>query len=156
MVSDWTKADPDVFTTNTSKPGWCNVDPVEAKRMSHTHTDWFGADCSAPSVLYSIGDWPKWLRPAKVNILLLKLLVNIDAEVEKRGPLIHVYDLPPEYNSLLLEEDGTQIKQIQYEFGDAIAWYEATGGLKKGRVFFIWIRYPTLFLPGCEAKEVKL
>nr|GMD79935.1 probable glucuronoxylan glucuronosyltransferase F8H isoform X2 [Ipomoea batatas] len=30
MVSDWTKADPDVFTTNTSKPGWCNVDPDEA------------------------------------------------------------------------------------------------------------------------------
>lgn len=29
-MTDWTKADPDVFTTNTSKPGWCNVDPAEA------------------------------------------------------------------------------------------------------------------------------
>lgn len=28
---DWTKADLDnIFTTNGSKPGWCNVDPVEA------------------------------------------------------------------------------------------------------------------------------
>nr|GMD79938.1 Exostosin family protein isoform 1 [Ipomoea batatas] len=156
MVSDWTKADPDVFTTITSKPGWCNVDPDEASASKRSAILSMMDSVSAPSVLYSIGDWPKWLRPAKVNILLLNLLVNIEAGVEKRGPLIHVYDLPPEYNSLLLEEDGTQIKQIQYEFGDATAWYEATAGLKKGRVFFIWIRYPTLFLPGCEAKEVKL
>nr|GMD75080.1 Exostosin-like protein [Ipomoea batatas] len=99
MVSDWTKADPDVFTTNTSKPGWCNVDPDEAKRSAIVSMMDLGADSvsvrclfralvsinalgiayaevdsvSAPSVLYSIGDWSKWLRPAKVNILLLKL-----------------------------------------------------------------------------------
>ena len=30
-LSDWTKADLDnIFTTNGSKPGWCNVDPAEA------------------------------------------------------------------------------------------------------------------------------
>lgn len=30
-VVDWTKADLDnVFTTNASQPGWCNVDPAEA------------------------------------------------------------------------------------------------------------------------------
>jgi hypothetical protein len=29
-VTDWAKADLDVFTTNGSKPGWCNVDPAEA------------------------------------------------------------------------------------------------------------------------------
>ena len=27
---DWTKVDQDVFTTNSSKKGWCNVDPAEA------------------------------------------------------------------------------------------------------------------------------
>lgn len=29
-MTDWTKADLDVFTTNGSKRGWCNVDPAEA------------------------------------------------------------------------------------------------------------------------------
>ena len=30
-LTDWTKADLDnIFTTNGSRPGWCNVDPAEA------------------------------------------------------------------------------------------------------------------------------
>lgn len=30
-LTDWTKPDFDnIFTTNTSKPGWCNVDPADA------------------------------------------------------------------------------------------------------------------------------
>lgn len=30
-ITDWTKADLDnIFTTNGTKPGWCNVDPAEA------------------------------------------------------------------------------------------------------------------------------
>ena len=30
-VTDWTKADFDnIFTTNRTKPGWCNVDPDDA------------------------------------------------------------------------------------------------------------------------------
>lgn len=29
-LTDWAKADMDVFTTNASKIGWCNVDPAEA------------------------------------------------------------------------------------------------------------------------------
>ena len=29
-MTDFTKADLDVFTTNGSKRGWCNVDPEEA------------------------------------------------------------------------------------------------------------------------------
>ncbi|PNT78050.1 hypothetical protein BRADI_1g73000v3 [Brachypodium distachyon] len=29
-IPDWKAPDPDVFTTNSSKPGWCNVDPQDA------------------------------------------------------------------------------------------------------------------------------
>ncbi|RZB86540.1 hypothetical protein D0Y65_026552 [Glycine soja] len=29
-IVNWTKIDQDVFTTNRSIPGWCNVDPAEA------------------------------------------------------------------------------------------------------------------------------
>ena len=29
-MMDWGKPDLEVFTTNTSKEGWCNVDPAEA------------------------------------------------------------------------------------------------------------------------------
>nr|GLL45110.1 uncharacterized protein LOC109150988 [Ipomoea trifida] len=85
--------------------GLCEVPVSSTCIIAYAEVDFI----SAPSVLYSIGDWPKWLRPAKVNILLLKLLVNIEDEVEKRGPLIHVYDLPPEYNSLLLELSSTLV-----------------------------------------------
>lgn len=68
---------------------------------------WYGADCSIPSVLASIGKWPQWLRPAQVNIpdhtQVTGDLDNFTAVVEKKRPLIYVYDLPPEFNSLLLE-----------------------------------------------------
>nr|GLL45106.1 Putative glucuronoxylan glucuronosyltransferase F8H [Ipomoea trifida] len=55
MVSDWTKADPDVFTTNTSKPGWCNVDPDEAsasKRSAIVSMMDLGADSVSVRCLF--------------------------------------------------------------------------------------------------------
>ncbi|KAL5708110.1 adenylosuccinate synthase [Ranunculus cassubicifolius] len=68
---------------------------------------WYGTDCSVPSVLSSIQGWPQWLRPSTVhvpeNTHLAKDQVNIAPVVEKKRPLIYVYDLPPEYNSQLLE-----------------------------------------------------
>lgn len=68
---------------------------------------WFGTDCSVPSVLSSIREWPLWLRPAQVtvpeNVNSKGNLVNLDAIVEKKRPLLYVYDLPPDFNSLLLE-----------------------------------------------------
>lgn len=68
---------------------------------------WYGADCSIPSVLSSVTEWPKWLRPAQVNIpdddKQTGKIDNLNAVVEKKRPLIYVYDLPPEFNSLLLE-----------------------------------------------------
>lgn len=53
-----------------------------------------------------MGEWPKWLLPAQIDIPRNELtgsLVNLDAAVKKKRPLIYVYDLPPEFNSLLLE-----------------------------------------------------
>lgn len=68
---------------------------------------WYGADCSTPSVISSIRDWPSWLRPARVdvpdNIHVSKKFINLNAVVPKKRPLIYVYDLPADFNSLLLE-----------------------------------------------------
>lgn len=55
----------------------------------------------------SVREWPQWLRPAQVNIPdnshLAGKVVNLNAVVKKKRPLIYVYDLPPDFNSLLLE-----------------------------------------------------
>lgn len=68
---------------------------------------WYGADCSTPSVISSIRDWPSWLRPARVdvpdNIHVSEKFINLNAVVPKKRPLIYVYDLPADFNSLLLE-----------------------------------------------------
>lgn len=68
---------------------------------------WYGTDCSVPSVVSSVRDWPQWLRPAQIdvpdNANITGNLVNLNAAMEKQRPLIYVYDLPPEFNSLLLE-----------------------------------------------------
>ncbi|XP_004307567.1 PREDICTED: uncharacterized protein LOC101304329 [Fragaria vesca subsp. vesca] len=149
-LTDWEKADLDnLLTTNSSKPGWCNVDPAEAYALKvqfkqecdckydcllgrfcevpvlctcinqcsgHGHcrggfcqcnNGWYGIDCSIPSVASSVREWPQWLRPAQVNIPdnshLTGKVVNLNAVVKKKRPLIYVYDLPPDFNSLLLE-----------------------------------------------------
>lgn len=146
---DWSKPDMDIFTTNGSRRGWCNVDPEEGysnkvlfkeecdckydglwgrfcevpvestcinQCAGHGHcrggfcqcdNGWFGVDCSIPSASMSIMNWPRWLRPAQVTVPDSKdqtgNTVYLNAIVEKRRPLIYVYDLPPVFNSLLLE-----------------------------------------------------
>lgn len=71
------------------------------------NSGWYGVDCSIPSVESSVGDWPLWLRPAQVdvpdNLQSDGKVVNLNAVVKKKRPLIYVYDLPPTFNSLLLE-----------------------------------------------------
>ncbi|KAH9648144.1 EGF-like domain-containing protein [Citrus sinensis] len=149
-LTNWAKADLDnIFTTNGSKPGWCNIDPKEAYALKvqfkeecdckydgllgqfcevpvsstcvnqcsgHGHcrggfcqcdSGWYGVDCSIPSVMSSMSEWPQWLRPAHIDIPInaniTGNLVNLNAVVKKKRPLLYVYDLPPEFNSLLLE-----------------------------------------------------
>ncbi|KAK2653248.1 hypothetical protein Ddye_013104 [Dipteronia dyeriana] len=149
-LTDWAKPDLDnLFTTNASEPGWCNVDPKEAyaekvrfkeecdckydglwgrfcevpvlstcvnQCSGHGHcrggfcqcdTGWYGTDCSIPSVTSSVREWPQWLRPAQLDIPSNAKntgnLVNLNAVVKKKRPLIYIYDLPAEFNSLLLE-----------------------------------------------------
>ncbi|OIT00786.1 PREDICTED: uncharacterized protein LOC109229226 [Nicotiana attenuata] len=175
-MTDWTKADLDVFTTNGSKRGWCNVDPAEAyasKVLFKEECDckydglwgrfcevsvlstcinqcsghglcrggfcqcssgWFGADCSVPSVVSSITEWPHWLRPAQVNVpenLMSGVnLVNLDAIAEKRRPLIYVYDLPPDFNSLLLEGRHFKLECVNrmYDHRNATIWTDQLYG----------------------------
>ncbi|XP_074575072.1 uncharacterized protein LOC141831581 isoform X2 [Curcuma longa] len=149
-VTDWTKADfENIFTTNGSKPGWCNVDPEDAyaskvkfkvgcdckydcllgqfceiptlcicvnQCSGHGHcrggfcecdSGYYGIDCSVPSALSPMQEWPVWLRPAKVDlpdkVSINGDLMTIKAVVKKKRPLIYVYDLPPEFNAHLLE-----------------------------------------------------
>ncbi|XP_057982420.1 uncharacterized protein LOC131167642 isoform X2 [Malania oleifera] len=176
-LTDWTKADLDnIFTTNESKPGWCNVDPIEAYGSKvhfkeecdckydclagrfcevpvlctclsqcsghghcrggfcECHNGWYGTDCSIPSVLSSMSEWPQWLRPAHVyipdNTQLAGSLVNLNALVKKKRPLIYVYDLPPEFNSLLLEGRHFKFQCVNriYDDKNATFWTDQLYG----------------------------
>lgn len=67
---------------------------------------WYGIDCSIPSTLAAIQEWPMWLRPSRVDVpdkAPLDSDMNVKAITKKKRPLIYVYDLPPEFNSHLLE-----------------------------------------------------
>ncbi|CAN4099793.1 unnamed protein product [Withania somnifera] len=175
-VTDFTKADLGVFTTNGSERGWCNVDPAEAYASKvvfkeecdckydglwgrfcevpvlstcinqcsghgvcrggfcQCDSGWFGADCSVPSVLSSISEWPLWLRPAQVNVPQnvnsRGNLVNLDAIAEKKRPLIYVYDLPPDFNSLLLEGRHFKLECVNriYDPRNATVWTDQLYG----------------------------
>lgn len=175
-LTDWSKADLDnIFTTNGSKPGWCNVDPDAAyaskvlfkeecdckydglwggfcevpvesvcinQCSGHGHcrggfcqcyNGWYGTDCSIPSVVSPMGEWPKWLRPAQVDIPSIEhtgSLVNLDAAVKKKRPLIYVYDLPPEFNSLLLEGRHFKFECVNriYDDRNATLWTDQLYG----------------------------
>ncbi|XP_048320595.2 uncharacterized protein LOC107425930 [Ziziphus jujuba] len=176
-LSDWTKADLDnIFTTNISKPGWCNVDPAEAYALKvkfkeecdckydglwgrfceipvlstcinqcsgHGHcrggfcqcsSGWYGVDCSIPSVVSSVREWPQWLRPAKIDVPdslnLTGKVVNLNAVVKKKRPLIYVYDLPPSFNSLLLEGRHYKLECVNriYDEKNATLWTEQLYG----------------------------
>lgn len=58
-------------------------------------------------MISSIREWPSWLRPARVdvpdNVHVSERFIILNAVVAKKRPLIYVYDLPAEFNSLLLE-----------------------------------------------------
>lgn len=164
MDIDWSKVDMDIFTTNASRRGWCNVDPEEGysgKVLFKEECDckydglwgrfceipvestcinqcaghgycrggfcqcdngWFGVDCSIPSVSLSIMKWPQWLRPAQVSVPDSKdqtgNTVYLNAVVEKRRPLIYVYDLPPIFNSLLLEGRHFKLECVNRLYDD--------------------------------------
>ncbi|KAB2631351.1 hypothetical protein D8674_008870 [Pyrus ussuriensis x Pyrus communis] len=164
-LTDWAKADLDnVFTTNSSKPGWCNVDPAEAYALKvkfkeecdckydgfwgrfcevptvctcinqcsgrghcrggfcQCNNGWFGTDCSIPSVASSVKEWPQWLRPAQVDVPdsshLPGKVDNLNAVVKKKRPLIYVYDLPPDFNSLLLEGRHFRLECVNRIYDD--------------------------------------
>lgn len=171
-IVNWTVIDQDVFTTNGSIPGWCNVDPAEAyagkakvkeecdckydglagrlcevpvesvcinQCSGHGHcrggfcqcdNGWYGVDCSTPSVISSIREWPSWLRPAWIDIPddthANGKIVNLNAVVAKKRPLIYVYDLPPEFNSLLLEGRHFKLECVNrlYDGDNVTVWTE--------------------------------
>ncbi|KAJ4837513.1 hypothetical protein Tsubulata_037183 [Turnera subulata] len=176
-VTDWTKADLDnVFTTNTSKPGWCNVDPAEAYAgnvkfkeecdckydclvgrfcevpvqcvcvnqcsgnghcrggFCECKNGWYGTDCSIPSVVSSVQEWPQWLRPAQLDVPtkanMTGKLVDLNALVKKKRPLVYVYDLPPEFNSLLLEGRHFKFECVNriYDDRNATFWTDQLYG----------------------------
>ncbi|TKY62593.1 glucuronoxylan glucuronosyltransferase F8H [Spatholobus suberectus] len=176
IVIDWTKFDQDVFTTNGSKSGWCNVDPDEAyagkvqfknkcecnydglmgrfcevsvqftcinQCSGHGHcrggfcqcdNGWYGVDCSTPSVISSLREWPNWLRPAEVDVTNNQhsgeKVINANAVVTKKRPLIYVYDLPPEFNSLLLEGRHFKVDCVNrfYDHINATIWTDELYG----------------------------
>lgn len=67
---------------------------------------WYGVDCSIPSISSPLKEWPQWLRSATVHVPDGRFgddYHSIRAVVKKKRPLIYIYDLPPEFNSHLLE-----------------------------------------------------
>lgn len=65
---------------------------------------WYGVDCSVPSSLASPRHWPRWLRPSTLNITTENVEDDmVTAVVEKKRPLIYIYDLPPEFNAHMLQ-----------------------------------------------------
>ncbi|PON32049.1 Exostosin-like [Parasponia andersonii] len=175
-LTDWTKPDEDVFTTNGSKIGWCNVDPAEAYANNvkfkeecgckydglwgrfcevpvlstcinqcsgnglcrsgscQCNTGWYGVDCSVPSVISSIREWPQWLLPAQIDVPdslhFRGKVVNLNAIVKKKRPLVYVYDLPPDFNSLLLEGRHFKFECVNrlYDENNATLWTEQLYG----------------------------
>lgn len=86
------------FSTSVS----CNL----IQYLLQCDSGYFGIDCSIPSAYSLAYDWPSWLQ-TPVNLPDLKTLnsttIGVKAVVQKRRPLIYVYDLPAEFDSHLLE-----------------------------------------------------
>ncbi|XP_010516383.1 PREDICTED: uncharacterized protein LOC104792052 [Camelina sativa] len=169
-VTDWSKPDLDILTTNSSKQGWCNVDPEDAYALKvqikeecdckydclwgrfceipvqctcvnqcsghgkcrggfcQCDKGWFGTDCSIPSTLSTVGEWPQWLRPAHLEVPSDKEvpgnIINLSAVVKKKRPLIYIYDLPPDFNSLLIEGRHFKLECVHriYDERNATVW----------------------------------
>lgn len=86
------------FSTSVS----CNL----IQYLLQCDSGYFGIDCSIPSAYSLAYDWPSWLQ-TPVNLPDLKTLnsttIGVKAVVQKKRPLIYVYDLPAEFDSHLLE-----------------------------------------------------
>lgn len=95
---------------------------------------WYGTDCSIPSVTSSVREWPQWLRPAQLdvpdNAHLTGKLVDLNAVVKKKRPLIYIYDLPPKFNSLLLEGRHFKFECVNrlYNDNNATIWTDQLYG----------------------------
>ncbi|KAJ1692556.1 hypothetical protein LUZ63_009254 [Rhynchospora breviuscula] len=63
---------------------------------------YYGIDCSIPTAASYLLKGPAWLRPSIME-LPNNSSPNVKMVVMKKHPLIYVYDLPPEFNSHLLE-----------------------------------------------------
>ncbi|KAJ0677803.1 putative exostosin [Helianthus annuus] len=81
---------------------------------------WYGVDCTIPSVV----------SPAQISIPDDGPAVGLKAVVEKKRPLIYVYDLPPEFNSLLLEGRHFKFECVNriYDQDNATVWTEQLYG----------------------------
>lgn len=171
-VVDWAKPDFDnIFTNESEKYGWCNVDPtdwfkrnVKFKEQCDCKYDctggrfceiatqcvcinqcsgngvckggfcqcregWYGIDCSMPTPQVATTDLPKWLQlgespsfqggeSSSVDVSSLQVLV------QKKHPLIYVYDLPPAFNSHLLEGRHWKHQCVNriYDHDNATIW----------------------------------
>ncbi|KAL9238041.1 hypothetical protein vseg_012520 [Gypsophila vaccaria] len=95
---------------------------------------WYGTDCSVPSLYSPIRDWPQWLRPAHIDMPgyshATENIDTIKAAVMKKRPLIYVYDLPPQFNSLLLEGRHFKYHCVNrlYDYRNATVWTEQLYG----------------------------
>ena len=90
---------------------WCTVSylllsAIISLSIFQCDSGYFGIDCSIPSAYSLAYDWPSWLQP-RVNLPDMKILsstpINVKAIVQKKRPLIYVYDLPAEFDGHLLE-----------------------------------------------------
>ncbi|XP_062181729.1 uncharacterized protein LOC133886028 isoform X2 [Phragmites australis] len=79
---------------------------------------WIFCIPSAYSLAY---DWPSWLQPP-MNLLDLKnssnTPINVKVVVQKKRPLIYVYDLPAEFNSHLLEGRHSKFQCVNRIYDD--------------------------------------
>ncbi|KRH33103.1 hypothetical protein GLYMA_10G099700v4 [Glycine max] len=87
-----------------------------------------------PSVISSIKEWPSWLRPARIHIAddthANEKMINLNAVVAKKRPLVYVYDLPPEFNSLLLEGRHYKLECVNriYDDNNITVWTDQLYG----------------------------
>ncbi|XP_074279187.1 uncharacterized protein LOC141604650 [Silene latifolia] len=95
---------------------------------------WYGTDCSIPSLFSPIREWPQWLRPAHIDMPgyahAAESIDTLNAAVAKKRPLIYVYDLPPQFNSLLLEGRHFKFECVNrlYDDRNATVWTEQLYG----------------------------
>lgn len=93
---------------------------------------WYGMDCSLPTPKIATSDLPKWVRSEKpftsqgarsfsddISSLQVKTII-----AQKKHPLIYVYDLPPEFNSHLLEGRHWKHQCVNrvYDYNNTTIW----------------------------------